>query len=211
MITSPRTCILKDGDSRNKRLSRQAKLDTNLQDLQVSSNDYRITKKQSRVPEIRKYRRLVSLFTGGQTGQTLRKFRSTAKANSRLMLIILMRKDERRNHLTKVLSTKLSIEDYESIKTIARALRTITAKANRHLQFIKEIESFFKLVLTYNSMSSPSTPEEAEEYYLPRQQQIRQQMLKLREGPTLKCVQSSKMDDLKLKPGDYMLLEAQLY
>jgi DNA-directed RNA polymerase alpha subunit len=47
---------------------------------------------------------------------------STVKANSRLMIIILMRQVQEREHLTKVLSTKLSIEDYDSIKKIAREL-----------------------------------------------------------------------------------------
>jgi hypothetical protein len=48
--------------------------------------------------------------------------RSTVKANSRLVIIILMRKVEGRDHLTKVLSTKLSIEDYDSIRKIAKEL-----------------------------------------------------------------------------------------
>jgi hypothetical protein len=38
------------------------------------------------------------------------------------VIIILMRKVEGRDHLTKVLSTKLSIEDYDSIRKIAKEL-----------------------------------------------------------------------------------------
>jgi hypothetical protein len=47
---------------------------------------------------------------------------STAKANSILLVIILLTHVEGNGHLTKVLSTKLSIEDYDSIKKIAREL-----------------------------------------------------------------------------------------